>query len=248
MAVCVLRLQSAKESFYAAGVRSALLEDPPPLAFTAQTTSYMSAIMSAGMQQPKNRATIEGRSVRLVSFAAEHIHAYWHLLEEKENVALWRQVYHVEPGTLDEFLATILNTLTTSEGKGMATWTVVDKATLRMLGWATLTASSADPQVAECALFLPRLPRSERGTECIHYIGAVVFEELDFQRLEFRAGTLAESWGPGGGWQGITIIGVLSRQLLDKDRSQESDLYVMTKEQWPAVKAAVKAWLEMKKR
>ncbi|KAK3073194.1 hypothetical protein LTR53_005433 [Teratosphaeriaceae sp. CCFEE 6253] len=193
--------------------------------------------------------TIDGASLRLIPFHAEHIHDYWPLLQEKENVALWRQTYHVEPGSKSSCLANINESLTGCDDiDSTAMWSIMDDWGHGVIGWATLTTASAAPDLARCVLFLARLSRSERGTECIHFLGAILFEELDFQRLDFRAGTLVESRGPGGGWQGITIIGVLSRQLLDKDRSQESDVYTMSREQWPAIKSAVRAWLESKTR
>ncbi|KAK5714353.1 hypothetical protein LTR17_017209 [Elasticomyces elasticus] len=133
-------------------------------------------------------AWIEGRSLYLVPLQPEHMDVYRALLEEKENLLLWRQMYQVEPGTLSEFVATIINSLGNYDAM---TWSILDKATDKVIGWATLSLNTSD--VADVALFLPRLRRSEKGTECMHFLGAVVFDELSMQRLDFRAGQLTEA-------------------------------------------------------
>ena len=198
------------------------------------------------MRLSADYSSIEGRSLRLVPFKTEHGGAYWTLLQrEPENTALFRQIYHVQPSNEQDVSATIvasLSCLGDDNTDGTVTWTVGDIATNTVLGWAILTTTSAAPRLAECALFLPRLQRSERGSECIFYLHLIVFDEMELERLEFRTGALEDSEGLG-----ITIIGVLQRQLLDKSRSQDSNLYVITRDQWPVIKKAVMAWLEMKK-
>ncbi len=127
------------------------------------------------------------------------------------------------------------------------TWTIIEYTTQRPIGWAVLRSSIHDASTAEVSIFLRRARRSERGTECIHHINPLLFEHLGYRTHEFRAGTLKECTGPSGGQLGMSLIGVLSRQLKDVPRSKESDLYVLTKEQWPAVMAAVRALLDATK-
>lgn len=69
-----------------------------------------------------------------------------------------------------------------------------------------------------------------------------VFEELGHARLEFGTGTLDAVYVSG--YYGFSLLGVLARQMLVKERSQDTDLYVVLGSQWPSIKMTVAAWLD----
>lgn len=194
---------------------------------------------------------IEGRTIRLVPLSPSHIDGLWQSFNDADNIKLFAQWYgDVICKTKDSLWKAL--TAHKERHEGSRTLTILDKPTSRVLGWTELHTTSAnpdrtfdsDPGTVHAALFLPRPSRSERGTETIHHLGRLIFNELEYATLAFRAGKLDESCGPRGGPMGITLIGVLSRQLRDDRRSGVSDLHVLPRARWPDVYAAVRAWLD----
>ena len=190
---------------------------------------------------------VVGHTIEIAEIKDKHIAPFWALLQEGENTRLYRQFYQAQANSEEDFGRVLLLSIQ-KDVDTKATRAIINKSTSEVLGW--LIVRSQDPQnattTAEAAIFLPRALRSERGTESMYYISRVLFGQLGYEKLEFRAGTLTEAWGPGGGQLGRSLIGVLSRQMLDRSRSIESDLYVSTKANWLAVSLAVGAWLDSK--
>ncbi|KAK5168384.1 uncharacterized protein LTR77_006954 [Saxophila tyrrhenica] len=186
---------------------------------------------------------LQGLTLDFIPIQPEHIPNLYHLLEDEENVSLFKETYgrtcnssndlrfileyrHIRPQSL--------------------TWTIVDKPTREPIGWWVMRTNTDDASTTQAASFLRRRERVERGTECVHYMNPFVFDQLGYRKFEIRAGTQQECSGPTGGLQAMTLVGILSRQLQDLSRSQHSDLYVLTREQWPALSEAVQAWLDAK--
>ena len=190
---------------------------------------------------------IEGRTIRLVPLEASHLDGLWSSLKDPNNTRLFAYCYK-QPCRTREHLWATLSEYRADDLDSM-TLTILDKRNDKAIGW-TVLQTVADPSTTtvHCALFLPRLSRSERGTETIHYLGRLLFDSphTNTTTLSFRAGTLSESTGPRGGPMGMSLIGILSRQLrVDGDSSGEKgDLYVLRRKEWPFVREAVAAWLD----
>ncbi|KAK4569529.1 hypothetical protein LTR86_003292 [Recurvomyces mirabilis] len=190
---------------------------------------------------------VVGHTVEIAKIEDKHIGPLWTLLQEEENIRLYRQLYHIDP-TSEEDLGRDLLASSQNNADTKATRAIINKYTSDVLGWLIVRSQDPDTSAmtAEAAMFLPRALRSERGTETMYYVSHTVFDNLDYEKLEFRAGTSTEAWGPGGGQLGRSLIGVSSRQMLDRSRSAESDLFVVMKAQWPVVSLAIGAWLDSK--
>ena len=192
---------------------------------------------------PRDRV-LDGRTLTLVPVQERHVEILWRQLGDEDNAKLFLEAYGVSCSSKLDLWTIMQNHADTFPES--AAWTIIDKHSRKAAGWAVLQPSPEDSSSIDCALFLPRLSRSEVGSEAIHCLSCLIFNDLEFEKLEFRAGKLNESSGPQGGPLGITLIGVLSRQLRDDARSINSDLYVLPRQKWPHVYAAVKAWMDAK--
>lgn len=195
-----------------------------------------------GYQTLPSERIIEGRTILLVPLEHQHLDGLWDQLRNVHNAELFAHCY----GTHCASKPDLWRTLAASRRRwpDSLTLTILDKPTRRSLGWAVLRPAPDEPGVVHESHFLQRASCGERGTEAIHCLARLVFNELEFERLEWRVGKRDPQPGSRGGPTGYTLVDVLTRQLRDAARSRESDLYVLTRRQWPCVYAAFKAWLD----
>lgn len=197
----------------------------------------------ASFQTLPHDRIIVGRTVSLVPVEILHIDGLWRQLSDATNKKLLWDVYGVIP-TSKTHIWGIISYHLESHPDGAA-WTVLDKTAREILGWAAVQPRAEDSTTVECAIFLLQLPRSEQRMDAWFYFSVLLFNDLEFETVEVRAGKLDASSNLSRAG-GITLIGVLARQLRDEGRSIDSDIYVLRRAKWPNVYAAVKAWLDAK--
>ncbi|KAK5687035.1 hypothetical protein LTS10_001172 [Elasticomyces elasticus] len=100
----------------------------------------------------------------------------------------------------------------------------------------------ATPKSVECALFLPEHQRTEHVFEAMSTIHQVLFEELGYDQSYFRRGALGKDAKRVGELLGTSFPGILRRQMLVEDGAS-TNLYSMTREQWPSATLAAEGWL-----
>ncbi|KAK3062105.1 hypothetical protein LTR53_019513, partial [Teratosphaeriaceae sp. CCFEE 6253] len=126
-----------------------------------------------------------------------------------------------------------------NSGYGNSSYAIVVNETSEPIGWTLMHSFTSAPKSMEAALFLRKHRRSETVFEAMSLIMTVLFEELEYDEAYFRRGLRVEDSVKASEILGSTLIGILRRQMLVKERSRDTDLYRMTRASWPSAKAAV---------
>jgi RimJ/RimL family protein N-acetyltransferase len=87
------------------------------------------------------------------------------------------------------------------------------------------------------------LRRSTAATEAIYLLAAYAFDELGYRRLEWKCNALNQASRQAAERFGFAFEGVFRRHMVVKGRNRDTAWYAITDEEWPAIRAAFKAWL-----
>ena len=182
---------------------------------------------------------LSGPTVDIVPLEATHTSALWAatLAGNTENARLFAQTYGVECVDLESFTRIIWQGWREDDYIPFVT---ISRASRQPLNWPVLHSNNfAVGGSIKCARFLEDMLRTEQQLEAAYLVMGYIFAELQCDVVSVRQGTL-ESRNPM--LRQSTLLGSFRRSLFVPEQSQISDLYVLTKEQWPAVKAAAEAW------
>ncbi len=104
-----------------------------------------------------------------------------------------------------------------------------------------------DPSRGSLALdllqFTSRLRRTREATEAVRLMLSYAFDELGFRRCEFRCDALDERTRAFALRLGFQVEGVLRQERVCKGRNRDTAIYALLDCEWPAVDAALTAWL-----
>jgi hypothetical protein len=206
------------------------------------TIDLQSLTHGSALDWPFSHQELKGSSIKISPLQLGHIPELFVLLGDEENKRLFKQVYLRPCKDLAGFRELMKEHLDSSHGN--VTFTVIPNNTGRPAGWVLLHSLTRSPlKGLECALFLPEHQRSEHVFGAMLPIMRKLFEELEYDHVDFRRGSRVESTAQAGDMMGHTFVGVLRRRMLVKDRSQFSDLYSLSREFWPSTRPAVEGWL-----
>jgi len=90
----------------------------------------------------------------------------------------------------------------------------------------------------------PVLQRTCAGTEAIYLMMRRAFDELGFRRLEWKCDSLNAPSRRAAERLGFTFEGVFRSALVRNGRNRDTAWYAIIDRDWPAIKAAIEAWLE----
>src|SRR3954465_6666852 len=91
--------------------------------------------------------------------------------------------------------------------------------------------------------FRPPLRRTTAATEAIFLLARHAFDELGYRRLEWKCDALNEPSRKAAERFGFTFEGVFRNHMVIKGRNRDTAWYAITREDWPAIRAAFEAWL-----
>lgn len=97
-----------------------------------------------------------------------------------------------------------------------------------------------------CVAFGPDLKRSAEATEAMSLMAAHVFDELGYRRYEWKCHNENAASKRAAERLGFQFEGVFRNDMIVKGKSRDTAWFAMTDEDWPAIKAAFKAWLAPK--
>jgi hypothetical protein len=189
-----------------------------------------------------DEASLAGYSLYLIPPKRSHTTAVWSRFSQADNVRMFRQIYGRDCESQQHLEKTILTR--GSDGTNQsATYTIVDKPSSQPIGWAFLQSTSTASGTFYAALFLPTLQREEIAADVSQVLCSAAFDKLGSAGLRCRTGWLDEVSLKALDNNGMSVIGTVSRRIYVAEDNRESDLYVMPRVEWPAVKNALGAYL-----
>jgi RimJ/RimL family protein N-acetyltransferase len=87
------------------------------------------------------------------------------------------------------------------------------------------------------------LRRTTAATEAIFLLAAHAFDDLGYRRLEWKCDALNAPSRRAAERFGFRFEGVFRRHMVVKGRNRDTAWYAITDDEWPAVRAGMRAWL-----
>ena len=91
--------------------------------------------------------------------------------------------------------------------------------------------------------FAPALQKTPGATEAIYLLARLIFDELDYRRLEWKCNALNDASRRAALRFGFSYEGIFRQHLIVKGRNRDSAWYSMLDREWPDVKANMERWL-----
>ncbi len=88
------------------------------------------------------------------------------------------------------------------------------------------------------------LRRTTAATEAIYLLAANAFDELGYRRLEWKCDSLNQGSRRAAERFGFSFEGVFRHHMVVKGRNRDTAWFAITEDEWPAVRAGFRAWLE----
>lgn len=123
---------------------------------------------------------------------------------------------------------------------------VVDRHSGRALGVAgylRIDRNAGSIEIGHLA-FSPRLQRTAAATEALHLMMRRVFDELGYRRCEWKCDALNAPSRAAAQRFGFRFEGIFRQATLYKGRNRDTAWYSVIDEEWPALCAAHRRWLD----
>jgi RimJ/RimL family protein N-acetyltransferase len=88
------------------------------------------------------------------------------------------------------------------------------------------------------------LRRTPGATEAIYLLASHAFDDLGYRRLEWKCDSLNAASRRAAERFGFRFEGVFRSHMVIKGRNRDTAWYAITDEEWPALRAGFRAWLE----
>ena len=88
------------------------------------------------------------------------------------------------------------------------------------------------------------LRRTAAATEAHYLLARHAFDELSYRRLEWKCDSLNAASRRAADRYGFRFEGVFREHMIVKGRSRDTAWYAIVEEDWPALRAALEAWLD----
>jgi RimJ/RimL family protein N-acetyltransferase len=88
------------------------------------------------------------------------------------------------------------------------------------------------------------LRRTTAATEAIYLLAANAFDELGYRRLEWKCDSLNQASRRAAERFGFRFEGVFRQHMVVKGRNRDTAWFAITADEWPAVRAGFRAWLD----
>jgi RimJ/RimL family protein N-acetyltransferase len=187
---------------------------------------------------------MEGRFVRLEPLSAARHATSLHAVSHADARAreLWTYLFQGPFADEADYRASIERAEQSTDPLFFA---VVDLADGRAKGQASLMRITPEMGVIEVGniWYAPELQRTPASTEAMLLLFAYVFDELGYRRLEWKCNALNAASRRAALRLGFTFEGIFRQHMVVKGRSRDTAWYAMLDGEWPARKAAMRAWL-----
>ena len=183
--------------------------------------------------------TLEGRTVRLVPLAEDHVDDLADaFLGHPEIWTYSPSGPYADRGGIASFVAGHL-----SDTTHVPFVVVVDG---RAVGVECLMRIDPAFGVVEVGAIVlgPALQRTTASTEAAYLLARHVFDDLGYRRYEWKCDSLNAPSRAAAARLGVTYEGRFRQALVYKERNRDTDWFSITDTEWPAVKAGFEAWLD----
>ena len=92
--------------------------------------------------------------------------------------------------------------------------------------------------------YAPALQRTAAATEAMYLMMRRAFEELGYRRYEWKCDTLNGPSVDAAQRLGFRYEGTFRRAVVMKGRNRDNAWFSIVDDEWPAVRAALEAWLD----
>ena len=92
-------------------------------------------------------------------------------------------------------------------------------------------------------VFAEVLQRTAAATEAMYLMLAHAFDDLGYRRFEWKCDSVNEPSRQAAARLGFTYEGRFRNAMVYEGRNRDTDWFSITDAEWPAVKAALEAWL-----
>jgi len=185
-----------------------------------------------------------GRFVRVEPLdPARHAHALFEANAADRDASHWTYLFDEKPATPEAYAEWATQKAATRDPMFHA---IVDLADGKAAGVAAYMRIERTHGVIEVGHinFAPRLQRTRQATEAIYLMMARAFDELGYRRFEWKCDHLNAPSRAAALRFGFTFEGIFRQAIVYKGRNRDTAWYSIIDTEWPAIKAAYRAWLD----
>jgi RimJ/RimL family protein N-acetyltransferase len=123
---------------------------------------------------------------------------------------------------------------------------ILDSATKTPIGVASFLRAAPDAGTIEVGHlnYSPLLQGTVKSTEAMYLMMRRVFEDWGYRRYEWKCHRLNAPSMAAAKRLGFRLEGVFRNHVIVKGRNRDTAWFSMTDEEWPAIRDAMKAWLD----
>ncbi len=171
-------------------------------------------------------------------------HELYEIVKGEENVGLFTYLFDDPYPSFESFKEAVSTKYLSADPMFLA---IIENATSRPVGWASLMRIDATHRVVEVGniLFSPRLQRTKAATEAMYLLAKYVFEELKYRRYEWKCDNLNAPSKRAAIRFGFTFEGVFRKHMVYKGRNRDTCWFAMVDEDWRdgGIKNGFEGWL-----
>jgi RimJ/RimL family protein N-acetyltransferase len=185
---------------------------------------------------------MEGRHVRLEPLAVEHAEALHAALCGPGDADLWTYRATAVPSDVAATTALVQTMLSDPD---VETFVAVPHGGAPSGMASYLRIEPAHGVVEVGAILWGRsMQGTAASTEAVHLLVAHAVDDLGYRRVEWKCDALNEPSRRAAARLGFSWEGRFRRHLVVKGRNRDTDWFSITDDEWPAVSAAHRAWLD----
>lgn len=188
-------------------------------------------------------AVTEGRTCRLERLVPAHHVGLWEAFAEDTEHRGWTYLSYGPFASASELRRWIeMDCL----GDDPYFFSVLDRRSGRPVGMAAYLRFEPAVGVVEVGHlhFSPLMKRRPIATEAMYLMMRQAFEELGYRRYEWKCDALNAPSRVAAERLGFCLEGIFRQATIYKGRSRDTAWYSILDREWPAVKAALEAWLD----
>ena len=115
----------------------------------------------------------------------------------------------------------------------------------KAVGLASFFGAHLTNRVIELGvLFGPQLQRTRAGTEVLFLLGCLLFEKLNYRRLEWKCNSLNLSSKKAAERYGFVYEGTFRQHQIVRGRNRDTCWYSIIDSEWPMCRKVFEKWLE----
>jgi RimJ/RimL family protein N-acetyltransferase len=186
---------------------------------------------------------IEGLRVRIEPLAAaRHARGLHAVFARDADARHWTYLPYGPFSSAEDYAQWAKSTLTQDDALFFA---ILDLATGQPVGVAAYLR--IDPEMGSIEIghlrFSSLLQRRPEATEAMYLMARHAFEALGYRRYEWKCDSLNAPSLAAAKRLGFRYEGIFRNAIIGKGRSRDTAWLSITDAEWPAVKAALEAWL-----